>query len=213
MSGLLQVLISATMALVLTLATCNTLDVDDYEGLTYLGCLKPFFSAPVVAQVGASTSNTYIGLRSCRGCDRSKELLMLRGAQCYCLNFAMWLYLDMVDSVYCNISCMDNGDRKCGGNLGGSVYVRNDARDAFSIVDKPYFLYRGIHDDRWDGVLACSAMGCGVPVEQSPTTYYEYFPRLSPQACIVYCSSFNTTYAFLGWDGGRMGEKASYGTI
>ena len=171
----------------------------EYSELEYLGCMKPFMNSSVEFRMGASTWNGVIGIAACIMCNLNREIIMLRGNQCYCIQFNDLELLMTVNATYCNIKCEDDDQFTCGGNLGGSVYCNRQQN--FSTSGNDIFDYR-----RDEFQMDCLFLSCGVPGEATDRNFRsEYLPLLRPDHCIIYCSLFKKEYAMVGWAGTENG--------
>jgi hypothetical protein len=164
-----------------------------------LGCYLPFDLGP-----GISSSFGPGGLSSCQPCS-TQQFVMLRGDQCLCLDAEDIPKLERVRDEYCDIQCPDS-DILCGGNLGGNVYCNLLMENCWTInnVSEPSVdVYRSFSDapGGFDRQEPCLNAGCGQPDfwNRYNLTYLDYFPNISPEACVIYCTYERTAYAHVGY--------------
>ena len=199
------------MKLVLLCLCLPLLTVGDEWGglqnpLVPLGCFNPFLKSSDFQSSSTWNSPPKIGLATCVSCNAAYGFFMVRGTQCYCLKPSALENLTKIDDNYCDILCDPLlPEIKCGGNLGGSLYC-----DSTSSQCGTPFSTKQIYRNMSSNATLCLKLKCGHPGPKTENNYFEYFPRLEPSDCIIYCSLKKTSYAHLGW---HVGENTTHGRI
>lgn len=184
-----------------------------------LGCRSPF-DVPFDAMSYTNPPLT-VGFSSCFICA-STDFVLLRGAQCICIESRHVPSLVTVSDSYCDVRCTDGSSQSndetflCGGNLGANLYCNKlgDACLSASSNETAVDIYREFITDRDDfqSMEPCLTFGCGSKPEfLNPENLprYEYFPNLNPEDCIVYCTYVSTSYAHAGWLSQETGDGLS----
>lgn len=171
----------------------------DPTAIRSLGCYLPFNLSPSISSNFGSG-----GLSSCQPC-KTEQFVMLRGDQCMCIDAKDIPNLKRVQDQYCDV-CYPGSDIFCGGNLGGSLYCNRYVESCYSIgqVPEPSLdIYRSFNDEPggFERQEPCLNAGCGQPDfwNLKNLTYLDYFPDLSPESCIIFCTYEKTAYALVGY--------------
>lgn len=177
-----------------------------------LGCYSPF--EPSLSLMMTITIHPdQIDFANCNFCGLS-DFVLVRGAQCICIDNNIVANQMRISDTYCNIPCdpdpFYDGNEvfMCGGNLGGSLYCNTQSDiDCLNTnfngtsVD----IYRDFGTDRdgdFQSFEPCLNLGCGSRPDSDDhdnLSYVEYFPNLNPEDCVVFCTYVKTSYAHAGW--------------
>lgn len=168
----------------------------------HLGCYMPFNLKN--NNFSWWPSNRTVGFDSCRSCN-TEEFILLRGAQCLCLNEEEARALRRIEEEYCDIRCDEGVNLFCGGNLGGNLYCHANTGVCSHFQDnlkqtEPIYRKFDPNDD-FEMMDPCLGLACGRPKwnDTANQIYQEYMPNLNPEDCVIYCDFQNTSYAHIGW--------------